>query len=85
MPSKPSTAGKAEKPGGKTETAENAGAKNEGEGNRTAARHYNEDTRDFIESGKVEKSADMARKAVEGDEGKELKRAEKQGMKPARH
>jgi len=81
MSSKPKAAGKAE-----TEGAKKAGAqKNEGEGNRTAARHYNKDTRDFVESGKVEKSADKARKAVEGDERKELKRAEKQGMKPARH
>jgi hypothetical protein len=75
MSSKPKTAGE----------AENKGGKNEGEGNRTAARHYNKDTRDIVESGKVEKSADKARKAVEGDERNELKRAEKQGMKPARH
>jgi len=80
MTSKPKTAGKAENKGGGT-----AGGKNEGEGSRTAARHYNKDTRDFVESGKVEKSADKARTAVEGDERKELKRAEKQGMKPARH
>lgn len=59
--------------------------RNEGEGNRTAARHYNKDTRDFIESGKVEKSAEKARTAVEKDEGKDLKDAEKKGMKPARH
>ena len=31
--------------------------KNEGEGNRTAAREYNKDTREFVRSGKVEKSA----------------------------
>lgn len=80
MSSKPIAAGKAENKGGKNE-----GAKNEGEGNRTAARHYNKDTRDFVESGKVEKSAEKARKAVEGDEGKDLRRAEKQGKKPARH
>jgi hypothetical protein len=65
--------------------AKTAASKNEGEGNRTAARHYNKETRDFVESGKVEKSADKARKAVDSDEGKDLKRAEKQGMKPARH
>jgi hypothetical protein len=80
MSSKPKNAGKAESKGG-----EIPGGKNEGEGNRTAARHYNKDTRDFVESGKVGKSADKARKAVEGDERKELKRAEQQGMKPARH
>lgn len=61
------------------------GRKNEGEGSRTAARHYNKDTRDFVESGKVEKCADKARESVEGDEGEKLKRAEKQGLKPGRH
>ena len=65
--------------------AKSEGQQNEGEGNRTAARHYNKDTRDFVQSGKVEQSAAEARKAIEGDEGKALKRAEKQGMKPARH
>lgn len=75
MSNKPSVSGKTEKTGGK----------NEGEGNRTAARHYNKDTRDFVESGKVEKSAEKARRAVESDDGEELKRAEQQGKKPARH
>lgn len=78
MSSKPNT-------GGKSEGTKNEGAKNEGEGNRTAARHYNKDTRDFVESGKVEKSAKEARDAVEGKERKDLKRAEEQGLKPGRH
>jgi hypothetical protein len=59
--------------------------KNEGEGNRTAAREYNKDAQEFARSGKVEKSADKARKAVEGEEGESLKRAEKEGLKKARH
>jgi len=59
--------------------------KNEGEGNRTAAREYNKESRSFIESGKVEKSAEKARKAVEGEEDRSLKRAEKEGLKKARH
>lgn len=59
--------------------------KNEGEGNRTAARRYNKDTAEFVQSGKVEDSAEKARKAVDGKEGTELKRAEKAGLKPARH
>ena len=59
--------------------------KNEGEGNRTAAREYNKDSRSFVESGKVEKSAEKARKAVEGQEASSLKRAEKEGLKKARH
>src|SRR3546814_18210408 len=37
--------------------------KNEGEGNRTAAREHNKETREFIEAGKVEKNAEKARKA----------------------
>jgi hypothetical protein len=58
--------------------------KNEGEGNRTAARRYNKDSREFVESGKVEKSAEKARDAVEKDDDS-LKRAEKEGLKKARH
>ena len=59
--------------------------KNEGEGNRTAAREYNKDAQEFARSGKVEKSAEKARKAIEGEEGESLKRAEKEGLKKARH
>jgi len=59
--------------------------KNQGEGNREAARRYNKDTEEFIDSGKVDESAQKARKAVDGKEGDALKRAEKDGMKPARH
>ena len=58
--------------------------RNEGEGNRTAAREYNKDTRAFVKSGKVNSSAETARKAVEGDEAADLKRAEEKGRKPAR-
>jgi len=59
--------------------------KNEGEGNRTAAREYNKEAREFARSGKVEKSAEKAREAVEGDERESLKQAEKEGLKKARH
>ncbi|MCC7048320.1 MAG: hypothetical protein IT562_16520 [Alphaproteobacteria bacterium] len=53
--------------------------RNEGEGNKTAARNYNEKTRNFVESGKVEKNADKARAAVEGAEHDQLEQAEKAG------
>jgi hypothetical protein len=53
--------------------------KNEGEGNRTAAKQYNEATRKFVESGKVDKAAKDAEQAIEGDEAEELKRAEDEG------
>jgi hypothetical protein len=60
-------------------------ARNGGEGNRTAARDYHQATREFVDSGKVEKSAEKARKAVEHDKSGTLKRAEEKGRKPARH
>ena len=50
--------------------------RNEGEGNRTAAREYNHAQQDFVGSGKVEEKAKAARKAVEGVEGDELRDAE---------
>ncbi|WP_292531746.1 hypothetical protein [Methylocystis sp.] len=53
--------------------------KNEGEGNRTAAKQYNEAARKFVESGKVDKAAKDAEQAIEGAEAEELKRAEDEG------
>ena len=35
--------------------------RNQGEGNRDAARHYNEETEKFVKSGKVEKAAHEAK------------------------
>ena len=58
--------------------------KNEGEGNRTAAREYNEATRRFTESGRVEKSGKEAKRAVEGSEKAELERAEQAGKSKMR-
>ncbi|HWK46476.1 MAG TPA: hypothetical protein VNT30_17275 [Stellaceae bacterium] len=54
---------------------------NEGEGNRTAAREYNKDTRKFTESGQVEAKAREAQRAVDGPEAQELKRAEAEGRR----
>ena len=53
--------------------------KNEGEGNRTAARAYDRDQHRFAESGKVDKAAQDAKRAVEGAEGDKLRRAEESG------
>ena len=50
--------------------------KNEGEGNRTAAREYNADQQKFIRSGQVDKKAREAEKALDGDERRELEKAE---------
>ena len=51
---------------------------NQGEGNKSAARDYNEKATDHAKSGKVDREADEAKKAVD-TEGDELKRAEEAG------
>lgn len=56
---------------------------NEGEGNRSAARDYNQRTKRFANSGQVEKKAREARQAVDGEEGDELARAETEGKSHA--
>lgn len=57
---------------------------NEGEGSRTAARHYNDQTRAFVDAGKVEAAAKAAVKALDGDEADALARAEEVGKSKAR-
>lgn len=59
--------------------------RNEGEGNKSADRAYRKDTKDFVDSGKVSGAAEKARKAVESDKKDELKKAEKVGVRHARH
>ncbi|MDY0884187.1 hypothetical protein ACFPL7_01660 [Dongia soli] len=62
------------------------GNRNEGEGNRTAAREYNADQQRFAQDkAKVKEQAEKAKQAVEGPEGEELKNAEKAGLKPGKH
>ena len=51
----------------------------EGEGSYTAARQYDAEVRAFVDKGSVSSSAAAARRAVEGDESGELRRAEKRG------
>lgn len=58
--------------------------RNEGEGNKTAAKEYNEATREFARSGKVDKQAEAAAQAREGAERKELDRAEQAGKSRAK-
>jgi hypothetical protein len=60
------------------------GQKNEGEGNKTAARRYNEDQQEFVKEGRVDEAAKKARDAVEGKEGDELEQAEEEGRSHAR-
>ena len=57
----------------------NLGA-NQGEGNRDAARRYNEDQQKFVESGKVEKAAENAK----GQDPAEAAAAEKAGKDHAK-
>lgn len=54
---------------------------NEGEGNRTADRHYREGVKRTIDGGKVGQKAKEAEDALQGAEGDELKRAEEKGKK----
>lgn len=55
----------------------------QGEGNRGAARLYNEGVHRHMESGQVEPAARSAREAVERDDGR-LEQAEERGREPAR-
>ena len=59
------------------------GERNEGEGNRTAARQYNQATERFAHSGKVEEKAREAAKARAGSERAALDDAEMIGKRHA--
>lgn len=54
--------------------------RNQGEGDRESAKRYNEDTQEFVESGKVDEAA---KKAGQGDK-KEMERAEQAGKDRAK-
>jgi hypothetical protein len=58
-----------------------AGQRNEGEGNKTAARQYNEAQRQFVDSGKVDENARAAEKALDSAERTELENAELVGKR----
>jgi hypothetical protein len=56
--------------------------RNEGEGSRSGARHYDEGaTRTASDPKKVERLAKEAAKAMDGPEGKKLREAEERGKK----
>ena len=59
---------------------QNTGSRNEGEGNKTAAREYDEAQRRFVESGKVDKKAREAETSL-ATEKAELERAEAVGKR----
>jgi hypothetical protein len=50
----------------------------QGEGNYDAARKFDEDEREFIAKGGVEKKAREAEQALDGPEGEELERARRE-------
>lgn len=54
--------------------------KNEGEGSRTAAHHYEAGVKRTIASGKVDELAEEAKDALDGPEGASLREAEKVGL-----
>lgn len=60
---------------------QNTSSRNEGEGNRTAARQYNEAQQRFVKSGKVADKARQAEQALEAGEKTELQRAEALGKR----
>ena len=63
----------------KNDQAKNDQAKkNEGEGNRTADRKYREGVRRHVESGAPKPAGEEAQRALEGDEGEELRQAEEE-------
>jgi hypothetical protein len=55
-------------------------ARNEGEGNKTAARDYNEAQRRFVKSGKVAEKAREAEQSLDREK-RELQRAEAVGKR----
>lgn len=65
-------------------TSKPGGEPNEGEGNRTYAKVYNDAQRRFVQSGKVEPAAKEAEDSL-SREGPELEKAEEKGKKPAHH
>lgn len=59
-------------------------SKVQGEGDYEAARRYRKDVERFAEEGDVKGSAKKAKRAVEGDEANELKKAEEAGKSRAK-
>src|SRR5262249_36744630 len=58
-----------------------ADQRNEGEGNRTAAKIYNTAQQAFIRQGKVPPAAETAKQALHSEEKAEMEKAEKIGRK----
>lgn len=65
-----------------TDKAKPGEQRNEGEGNKTAARQYNDAQHKFAESGKVDEKAREAEQALDKEQ-RELQRAEAVGKRHA--
>ena len=63
----------------KHSTPKSSARKLEGEGSYTAARAYDKNVRSFVARGNTQALADTARRALDGKEGEELRRAERRG------
>ena len=61
----------------------NTKSKEHGEGNYKASKQYNDATKQFVDSGKVEQAARDA-EPKNADEAKELKQAEREGKSHAK-
>ena len=59
--------------------------RNEGEGNRSAAKVYNDATHAYVKSGKADKAAKNAERALSTPEATDLTSAEAKGRARARH
>ena len=74
-------------PAGSSHTGERRGPSGwpdmQGEGNRDAAREYNESQREFVQSGQVDEAAREAEPRSE-EERREMERAEREGRSHAR-
>jgi hypothetical protein len=63
------------------DTKKNRAERNEGEGNKTAARRYNQAQRQFARSGAVDQQARAAEEALSSAERSELEHAELVGKR----
>ena len=61
------------------------GNRNEGEGNRTAAKEFNADEQKFVKDPqRVKAAAEAAKKALDSDQKADLEKAEQEGLKHAK-
>jgi hypothetical protein len=63
----------------------NTTQRNEGEGNKTAAREYNKAQEAFVKSGKVKPAADAAKKSLDGPEADDMEDAAEKGRSPGKN